>query len=417
MARWEPFHNRWWIVAASVSALIVSQGSINLFAAGVFLKPVAHDLGFGRGEVATALGIANLTSAIATPLAGRAMDVAGSRRIMLPLIVLFAIATASLSQLQPSAALLFLLYGISGVVGVGQSPTAYARLVARWFDRERGLALGIALCGVGLGTILVPQFSTLLVVHYGWRLGYVGLGVAIMVLGFIPVLVLIRDPPVQRARDGRPAFVPIGLGFGEAARTWRYWSMTTAFFLAATTINGSLLHVVPLLTDRGYAPQAAATVVSSAGLALIGGRLLSGWLVDRVFASAVAVFFLLCPMSGLAILASGAGGAWPFLGTVLLGMGIGAEIDLMSFMISRYFGVKSFGALHGVMFGFAVLGNAVGSTILGWSYQLLHSYRPGFVLFEFFLVVTCVLLATLGAYRFPRAQAAPLPGDAAATAT
>src|ERR1700758_4609530 len=117
MSHWEPFGNRWWIVAASVSALIVGQGSINLFAAGVFLKPVAQDLGFGRGEVATALGVANLTSALATPLIGRAIDVAGSRRIMLPLIALFAAVTASLSQLQPSAILLFVLYGISGLVG------------------------------------------------------------------------------------------------------------------------------------------------------------------------------------------------------------------------------------------------------------------------------------------------------------
>jgi MFS family permease len=414
MPRWVPARSRWWIVAASVSALVVSQGSINLFAAGVFLKPVAHDLGFGRGEVATALGIANLASAIATPVAGWAMDRHGSRRIMLPLIVLFAVSTASLSLLQASAWLLVLLYGISGLVGVGQSPTAYARLVARWFDRQRGLALGIALCGVGLGTVLVPQFSTFLVVQYGWRFGYLGLAVAILLLAFIPVAVLIRDPPVVRAIAGAQA-VP-GMTFAEAARGWRYWSMTLAFLLAAACINGSLLHVVPLLTDRGYSPGTAATVISSAGLALIGGRLLSGWLVDRIFASIVAVFFLLCPMAGLAILTQGSGGAWPFIGTVLLGVGIGAEIDLMSFMIGRYFGVRSFGALHGVMFGFAALGNAVGSTILGWSFQLLHSYGPGFVLFEFFLFVTCILLATLGAYRYPSPRAASLPGrDAAAT--
>ena len=190
--------------------------------------------------------------------------------------------------------------------------------------------------------------------------------------------------------------------------------MTAAFFLAATTINGSLLHVVPLLTDRGMSPAAAAGAVSFAGLALIGGRLLSGYLVDRIFAGYIAVFFLLCPMAGIAILGLGVGGLGPVLGTILLGTGIGAEIDLMSFIISRYFGVRAFGALHGFMFAWAILGNAVGSSILGWSYQLLHSYGPGFLVFEVFLVVTCALLGTMGPYRYPAGaghDAARAPGE------
>ena len=166
MWRWRLFQNRWWIVVASVMGLMVGTGSINLFAAGVFLKPVAAALGFGRGEVATALGIANLTSALATPFMGRFIDQYGSRRMMLPFIVLFALATASLSLLQPSAFILFGLYGISGCVGVGQSPTAFARLVSSWFDRERGLALGITLAGVGLGTAIIPQYATFLVAAF-----------------------------------------------------------------------------------------------------------------------------------------------------------------------------------------------------------------------------------------------------------
>ncbi len=405
MWRWRLFQNRWWIVVASVMGLMVGTGSINLFAAGVFLKPVAAALGFGRGEVATALGIANLTSALATPFMGRFIDQYGSRRMMLPFIVLFALATASLSLLQPSAVILFGLYGISGCVGVGQSPTAFARLVSSWFDRERGLALGITLAGVGLGTAIIPQYATFLVQHFGWRMGYVGLGAAVLVLGFVPVALLVRDPPghavraaasVAAAAPGMP-----GILFSAAVRSRQYWLVTAAFFLAATTINGSLLHVVPLLTDRGMSPAAAAGAVSFAGLALIGGRLLSGYLVDRIFAGYVAVFFLLCPMAGIAILGLGIGGLGPILGTILLGTGIGAEIDLMSFIISRFFGVRAFGALHGFMFAWAILGNAVGSSILGWSYQLLHSYGPGFVVFEVFLVVTCALLGTMGPYRYP----------------
>jgi MFS family permease len=175
--------------------------------------------------------------------------------------------------------------------------------------------------------------------------------------------------------------------------------MTLTFFFAATAINGSLIHVVPLLTDRGIPASVAIDALSAAGLALIGGRIIAGYCIDKIFAPYIALFFLLSPMVGIAILATSM--AVPVVGTVLLGLGIGAEIDLMSFIISRYFGIRFFGALHGFMFALVMLGNAMGASILGWCFQLLHGYTPGFALFEVLLAIACVLMMTLGRYRYP----------------
>ena len=177
--------------------------------------------------------------------------------------------------------------------------------------------------------------------------------------------------------------------------------MTLIFFFAATTINGSLIHVVPLLTDRGIAPGVAAGMLSSAGLALIIGRMIAGYLLDKIFAPYIAVFFLLCPMAGIGILASGMVGSWPVAGTILLGLGVGAEIDLLSYVISRYFGIRFFGVLHGFSFTWVLIGNAAGAAMLGWFFQLTHSYTHGFVVFEILLAIGCVLLMTLGPYRYP----------------
>src|SRR5215471_16444997 len=187
-------HNRWWIAIASGVALIVGQGAINVFAAGVFLKPVAQELGFGRGEISNAIAISNIMVAVATPFFGRMVDRLGVRRPLLASILLFALATAALALLQPSTFVLLMLYGISGFVSVGQNPTAYSKVIAAWFDRQRGLALGIALAGVGIGTALVPQFFNFLIAHFGWREGYIGLGLAIFVLAFIPAALVIREP-------------------------------------------------------------------------------------------------------------------------------------------------------------------------------------------------------------------------------
>src|SRR5215471_1257397 len=268
--------NRWWIAIASGVALIVGQGAINVFAAGIFLKPVAQDLGFGRGEISNAIAISNIMVAVATPFFGRMVDRLGVRRPLLASILLFALATAALSRLQPSTLVLLTLYGISGFVSVGQNPTAYSKVISGWFDRQRGLALGIALAGVGIGTALVPQFSNILIVHLGWREGYLCLGLAIFVLAFIPAALVIHEPKSDASASASSV---VGMDFSEAVHTWKYWAMAVAFFIAATTINGSLVHVVPLLTDRGIPVAAAVSMISAAGLALIVGRLIAGYII------------------------------------------------------------------------------------------------------------------------------------------
>ena len=151
----------------------------------------------------------------------------------------------------------------------------------------------------------------------------------------------------------------------------------------------------------------ATLALSISGVALIFGRVVAGYLLDRMFASYIAIFFLFCPMVGVAVLGSGAGRAWPIIGTVFLGLGVGGEIDLMAFMVGRYFGLRSFGTLHGLMFTFAVFANAAGSNLMGWCYQIKHTYTPAFALFEVFLVIAIILIARLGPYRYPVVKRAP----------
>ena len=203
--------------------------------------------------------------------------------------------------------------------------------------------------------------------------------------------------------------------FADAIRSRGYWTLALAFFLTTVAINGALVHVVPLLTDRGMTASAAAGTLAAAGMALIAGRVAAGYVMDRVFAPYVAMASLVGPMAGLAIL------GWnvpvsPFVATALLGLGIGVEVDLMSFLVTRYFGLRAFGALHGLMFAALVLGQAAGASALGWSFQLLNSYQPGFVALELSLVVATVLFATLGPYRYPVQAACPLVGWRAGSA-
>ena len=156
------------IVVVCACGLAVGQGAINVFAAGVFIKPIADSLQLGRGTVSTAIGLSSVVTAITAPFFGRALDAWGVRRPLLLSIALFGIATGALGSISSPTGL-FLLYAMSGLVGVGQNPTAYSKVLAAYFDRRRGLAMGLALAGVGLGTALMPAFTARLMENVGWR--------------------------------------------------------------------------------------------------------------------------------------------------------------------------------------------------------------------------------------------------------
>ena len=348
-----------------------------------------------------------MIAAFALPVIGWMVDRWGARRILLPGIFVFALATASYALIQASPlALTYLIFAATGFFGGVGSPIPYAAVIAEWFDRQRGLALGIGMAGVGLGVALMPQLAAGLIGAVGWRFAYVGLAFAIVLLAYPPVVLFLREPPgfaarAHRRQDPAVAALAPGAAVGEALRSWVFWGLSIAFLLDVVAINGTLTHIVPLLTDRGVPLGAATATLSGSGLALILGRILSGWCLDRLWGPYVAIAFFVLPMIGVASLASGAGGIAPFLGAIGCGLGIGAEIDLMAFFTSRYFGLRNYAKLYGMMFGIFALGVGVGPALSGMSFDRFHSYTPAFVVFLIMLAAGCVVFLRLGPYAYP----------------
>jgi MFS family permease len=410
------FGNRWWVVFASVCGLLVGSGSINIFAFGVFLKPVTEELGIGRGFFGSALAFNSLMTTFSCIGLGWLLDRYGTRRVMIPGLILCAVATGLYSTIIPDTFRIYLLFGFSGLVFCCQAPIPYANSVSQWFDRGRGLALGIAMAGVGLGVALIPQLATQLIAHFGWRGGYIGLGIAILIIAWVPVSIFLREPPgyepsVKRASATASTNLLPGITAVMAFKTWRFWSFTLAFFIAITAINGTLTHVVALLTDRGIPIQTAVGALSAAGIALIIGRIVAGWCLDRFWGPYVAIGFFMIPMAGIALLGSGAGGIIPLMGAVLCGLGVGAEVDLMAFFVSRYFGMREYAKIYGVMFAMFALANGVGPALSGMSFDRFHSYTPIFAVYEVLLVITCGLFFGLGAYPYPAPKQEVVPGE------
>ena len=400
--------SRWWIVFASVFGLLVGNGPVMQFTFGTLLPPITREFGWSRGLVSSAMVVGLWMTGIATPIVGRLVDRFGIRAVALPGIVMFSLATASVAWVPASPVAFTALYALMGLGAAGQTPLIYAKAISARFDHRRGLALGIAMAGVGLGAALVPQFAHELIGIAGWRGAYAGLGVLTFVLAFPAVALFVGRPDadqevvLQRVSIAR---LP-GLTGLEALRTARFWSLALSFFIVSGTTGGVISHLAPLLMDRGVTPQTATAMVGIAGSALIGGRLLSGFLLDRIHAPYVAAVFFLAPLMGIVVLLWTLRPAGAAIGTVLVGIGIGAEVDLIAFLLSRYLGMRSFGEIYGYFFSIFMLGAGLGPFAMGMSYDRTGSYKLMLVCFAGALALAGLPMLRLGDYAYPTTREA-----------
>jgi MFS family permease len=406
MTRGRLFDNPWWIVVGSTIGLIVGNGPVSLFSSGVFLKPVSGEFGWDRATMTGAAGLSTLFSAVCVPIVGIMIDRWGIKRVMLPILALYGLSIAALSLTPASVAVFTMLYVFMGIAGAGQGPLPYVKSISAWFDARRGLALGIAMAGVGIGVFIVPQVVRVLIQDYGWRIAYMGLGALMFLVAFPSMALLVREPEEgfarRRLRLAQAVDVVLpGLSVREVLMGSRFWLLALSVLCVSTVVNGFGVHIVPLLTDRGLSPAVATSMLGVFGLGTLGGRLLSGYLVDRFFAPYIAAVFFLLGAVGIGLITSGAGGAVPTVGIVLLGIAAGTEIDMLGYLSSRYFGLRHFGQLYGYIFAVFSAGAALGPYVLGVCFDRFHSYNDALFGYVGLLVLASGLIVSLGAYVFP----------------
>lgn len=392
----------WWVVVASVLGLL-GCGATTVFMFSVFIKPLAAEFGWSRGEISLALGLSSLAGAVSSPYIGSLMDKHGIRPVLLPAIALFSAATASLGLLQHSIVMLYATFVVIGVIGAAQSPLAYSKAVTGWFDQHRGLALGIANIGSGLNAGLAPTVAQLITDAHGWRAGYIGVGACCFVVAFPAVLFLLREPPTSakaRAVEPSPETLP-GVPASDALKSGRFWLLMLILFLAIAPVQGLLSHGVALLTDRGIAADAAASSLAGVGMVTIVSGIAVGFCLDRFFGPYVGATFFGISLIGMALIAANAPPPWPFVGILLCGVNIGVELDLIGFYIGRYFGLRSFGAIYGFVFPVLPISVAFGTATMGATFDAAHSYTPMLIAFTAMLAAATVLTLMLGEYVYP----------------
>jgi sugar phosphate permease len=228
------FTNPWWVVAGAVGGLVVCNGPVLGFTFGVFLKPIMADMDWQRGTASFALSVGGICSALTVPVLGRMMDRWSIRTVALPGLVFYALAMCLLGLSPRSLVIFTLLFALAEAASAIQTPIGYAKAISAWFDRRRGLALGVAMSGVGLGGFIMPQLAQALIDRVGWRGAYPILGLLTLAIAFPLVALWIREPrPGEGERRSATATDMPGLNVREAAGTRRFWLMGGTFYMVA----------------------------------------------------------------------------------------------------------------------------------------------------------------------------------------
>jgi predicted MFS family arabinose efflux permease len=394
---------RWLVVLGSTISLIVSNGPVLFFTFAVFLKPISEQLGWSRGTMSLAVTLGLVMGGVATPIAGILIDRWGIQKVTLGFITIFAASFAAISLTGASPLSFIVLYSIAGFFAGGQAPLPYAKAISGWFEERRGLALGIAMAGVGLGLAVVPQVVRALLNSFDWRTTYLIVGGLTWIIAFPAVLFFVKDPPLSSdGGNSRSGARVDGDEVAVAIRRKDFWLTLIASFLVVTAINGVIAHLVALLTDQGIPNEISVKMLVAVGLSAIAGRLVSGYLLDRFFAPYLAALIFLVPLVGLIILLMGAH-AMPLTlaASICLGFGLGAEVDIIGFLVGRYFGMRRYGEIYGYIFGVFTIGTGLGPYLMGATFDASGNYRLAIIVFCGLLVLSSALIAMMGPYRYP----------------
>ena len=400
----------WWVVAVAALGLFFSEPTIGVYSFGVFLKAVSQDFHVGRGAVALAFTLHNICTASVTPLVGYLIDRFGAKRVVVPATVLVGVTAICAKLIGAPLWQYYLFYLVLGVLGPASGPVPYSAVISKWFDRHRGLALGCMSLGSSLAAMAYPPVAQNLIEHVGWRSAYAILGAGILLAPVLILLVFLKGDPRREGflPDGAVlvdshaafSFPAEGLVWHQVWPSRTFWLLITAVFLAGCSAHACVLHLAALLSDRGTSPKAAAISVSIIGLAMLFGRTGSGYFLDRFFAPRVCGLLFGQSTIGIAILATGASGSLAIAAAFMVGLAFGSEVEVIAFLVSRYFGLRSFGTIYGFGFSSFVLAGALGTYLMGAGFDRTHSYTAPLLFFFFAMLLASFLFTRLGPYRY-----------------
>ncbi len=397
------FRRGWRVLLLALAGAATTVSVTLLYSFGALVLPLQAAHGWGRAELQLAISALSAGVVVASQMAGWFNLRWGLRRVTLVSLVALSLSFLVLLPLKGSVWWLYLAYFGVPIAGVGATFVTWTELVNQWFERHRGFALALVLCGSGLSAALLPAALTAVIGRWGLQAAWLLMGALPLVLTWPLALAWLRTGPYAArapASEGQlPTQPRAGVAFAEAVRTRRYWTINLGLTLVVAAVVGVVSNTVPILRDLGLSAAEASSVFGVFGLALMAGRLASGALIDRFWPPGIAAVVLSMPAVGCALLWLATPGVplpWLVLAVALAGVGAGAEFDLSAFLVAHYFGLRDYGRLFGLHLGLITLGAMLAPFLFAAMYQASGRY-------DFMLgygIVACtlgpLLLLTLG---------------------
>jgi len=369
------FRSGWTTILASAAGACAGLTGLAFYTFGLFVKPLSTTFGWSRGQITLGMSFITLGTIVCAPLVGWMVDRWGVKRVGVPSLLGAALAFALMSRVGLGIWTFYAgCLGIA-VLGCATAPTSWTRAVSERFEEARGLALGLTLLGsASAGLVGVPAVQWL-ITHRGWAAGYLGIAAfSGLVAAPLVVLLLGRETKTRHRSTSQDNS---GMALPQALRTGAFWTLAIGVLLLITAQSGTIIHLVPLLTDRGLPPIEAAGIAGLMGMAVFVSRVAIGALLDRFNPPLVAGLALAAPVAAAAILAlCGTDRAALITAVLLLGVAAGAEIDFLSFFAARHFGLRAYGRIYGCLFAMFSVGNGLGAPIMGVIYDRTGSYLP-----------------------------------------
>lgn len=373
-----------WVVLGCVCCAGFSRQGGSLATLSIFVVPMTRHFGWSRTAISGAVSLGGVLAALAAPRIGRLLDRHGARIVLGLAVLLTGAADLGLS-LTTSLAMFYVLFCIARMNFAGPFDLGIYGAVNNWFVARRTLATSIATIAQMSGLVVLPLLAEAMILRGGWRAGWLGVGLAVLAVGFVPNwLLMVRRPEdiglmpdlaPGRGAAARAAHVEPAFSRAQALRTPAFWLLSLFALLAYPVQAGVSLHQAPFLIERGISPVIAAAIVSAFSTVSGLSSLAYGFWPRRWplrFALAL-VSALLCA-STLVMLTVHAAPAG-FLGAGLFGLGIGGLLTMLPLAWGDYFGRASFGAIRGIALSVQVLAQAAGPLLSGILHDWSGSYN------------------------------------------
>jgi MFS family permease len=389
----------WGVVIAAAVGLALGMSPLPFYTIGMFAPELAREFGWSFAALMGGVAVQSAVVMLISPFAGLAIDRYGARPTGLLSLGLFGLVFMSFAMSSGSLILFYAQWFVMALLGIGTLSLTWTRVVSDWFDRNRGLALGVASTGTGITGFLLKPLTAWLIAEHGWRTAYMVIGMLPVLIGIPVVWLLFRERRRAGTLTGSVA-VENGMTFAQALRDRKFWIITVAFLLIAYALTSPTPNMENILRTLHFDAATIAAITAFFGLAVILGRVAGGWLIDHFWAPACACAVLTLPAAACWMLAQPQISTSAAIASVIaLGLAAGLEFDLLAFLVTRYFGQRHYASIYGSFYTAVAIGGGAGSMVFGRAFDLTGSYAHVLLTGTISLILGGGLLLLLGPYR------------------